>query len=86
MNIPDLANGAFEALGAASIWMHVRTIMRDKQSRGVSPLATAFFTSWGFWNLYYYPHLDQWASFTGGLLIVTGNAVWLYFMWRYRKS
>ena len=60
--------------------------MRDKQSRGVDPFATAFFTGWGFWNLYYYPHLAQWASFTGGLLIVTGNAIWLYYMWRYRKS
>lgn len=86
MNIPDLVNGAFETLGAASIWMHVRRIMRDKQSRGVDPFATGFFTCWGFWNLYYYPHLAQWASFTGGLFIVTGNGVWLYFMWRYRKS
>src|SRR6185436_15953847 len=24
----------------------------------------------GFWNLFYYPHLDQWLSFAGGVLIV----------------
>jgi len=66
VQIPDAVNGAFEFLGGASVWMHVRTIMCDKQSRGVSPFATAFFTLWGFWNLYYYPSLAQWASFAGG--------------------
>lgn len=86
MSLPDLVNGSFELLGALSIWMHVKAIMRDKKSRGVSKLATAFFTSWGFWNLYYYPHLNQWFSFTGGLAIVSGNAVWLYFMWKYRSN
>lgn len=86
MNLPDIVNGCFEALGAASIWMHVRAIIRDKKSRGVSGFATAFFTGWGFWNLYYYPHLEQWFSFVGGLAIVSGNGIWLYFMWRYRKS
>jgi hypothetical protein len=80
----DLVNGLFELLGALSIWMHVRAIFKAKSYKGVSPFATAFFTSWGFWNLYYYPHLAQWFSFAGGLAIVTGNAVWLYFMWRYR--
>lgn len=86
VQIPDAVNGAFEFLGGASVWMHVRTIMRDKQSRGVSPFATAFFTLWGFWNLYYYPSLAQWASFAGGVCIVGGNGVWLYFMWKYRKK
>jgi hypothetical protein len=86
VQIPDIVNGLFEFLGGASVWMHVRAIMRDKKSRGVSPFATAFFTLWGFWNLYYYPHLAQWASFVGGLVIVGGNGVWLYFMWKYRKA
>lgn len=83
---PDLINGVFEMLGGASIWMHVKTILRDRQSRGVNPYATTFFTLWGFWNLFYYPNLAQWWSFTGGLVIVVGNAFWLFFQWRFRKS
>jgi hypothetical protein len=31
----------------------------------------------GFWNLFYYPHLDQWLSFAGGVLIVLANTVWI---------
>jgi hypothetical protein len=85
VQIPDAVNGAFEFLGGASIWMHVRAIMKDKQARGVSKFATAAMTLWGFWNLYYYPHLAQWLSFAGGLCIVAGNAAWLFFMWKYRK-
>lgn len=86
MDKSDLVNGLFELFGALSVWMHVKRIMRDKQSRGVDPFATAFFTAWGFWNLYYYPHLHQWLSFTGGVAIVCGNAVWLYFMFKFRRQ
>lgn len=82
----DLVNGLFEFVGALSIWMNVATILKHKQTRGVSKFATGFFTSWGYWNLYYYPHLGQWFSFSGGVAIVLGNTVWLYLMWKYRKS
>jgi hypothetical protein len=27
--------------------------------------------------LYYYPHLNQWASFYGGLFMVIGNTIWI---------
>lgn len=44
-----------------------------------------FFWAWGMWNLYYYPSLDQWWSFAGGLWIVFANGVWmcqiLYYKW-----
>jgi hypothetical protein len=86
LSAPDLINGAFETLGGASVWLNVRTILRDKKTRGVSPVATAFFTAWGFWNLFYYTHLAQWASFVGGLIIVLGNAAWLTLMFKYRKA
>jgi hypothetical protein len=86
LSLPDAVNGAFELFGAASIWGNVATIRRDKQTRGVSKIATAFFTIWGYWNLYYYPSLGQWLSFVGGCAIVTGNSYWLYLMWKYRKA
>jgi hypothetical protein len=86
MQMPDLINGLFEAFGGFSVWLNVRAILRDRKSRGVSKIACGFFTAWGFWNLFYYPHLGQWLSFAGGVIIVVGNTVWIINLWRFRKS
>lgn len=80
---PDLFNGLFEFVGSAMIWRNVWAIYKDKQLAGVRWGATAFFSSWGLWNLYYYPSLEQWASFTGGVSIVIANTVWLALSLRY---
>lgn len=82
--LPDLFNGLFELCGAAFIGLHIRQILKDKSIKGVSIPATMFFTAWGFWNLFYYPHLGQWLSFAGGIAIVTANVVWISLMLRYR--
>lgn len=84
MTWADLVNGGFEGCGAVAIFANCAVLRRDKRVRGVSPLVTAFFTSWGFWNLYYYPSLDQWASFVGGVAIVAGNLLWLTLAFKYR--
>jgi hypothetical protein len=83
---PDLINGAFEALAGLFVLNHCRALHRDKMVRGVSIVSTAFFTSWGFWNLYYYPALGQWASFAGGLFIVSGNVLWVGMLLHYRRA
>lgn len=83
---PDLINGGFEFIGSAMIWMNVRQLWKDKMTRGVHWGATTFFTSWGFWNVYYYPYLHQYWSFAGGLSIVLANCAWLYLMWKYRNA
>lgn len=81
---PDLINGSFELLGGVLIWMNVWRMYKDQELKGVHWGPTLFFTVWGFWNLYYYPHLDQWLSFLGGIVIVAANATWismtLYFL------
>jgi hypothetical protein len=81
---PDLFNGLFEFFGSVMIWRNVAALMRDKMLRGVHWGATAFFTSWGIWNLYYYPSLGQWWSFAGGLSIMTANLAWLWLALKYR--
>lgn len=81
---PDLINGTFELLGAVALWQNVRALYRDRVLRGVHWTPTAFFASWGLWNLFYYPSLDQWASFAGGVAIVAVNLVWLGLVIRYR--
>jgi hypothetical protein len=75
--IADLTNGAFELVGGVIIFANCRRILRDKLVRGVDWRVTMFFSVWGLWNLYYYPSLDQWASFAGGLAIVSANIVWV---------
>jgi len=82
---PDLINGTFELLGGYALWRNVRQLYQDKEHRGVTTGATAFFMSWGYWNLYYYPHLDQWWSFVGDLNIVAANTVWLVLMIYYAR-
>jgi hypothetical protein len=82
----DGTNGLIESLGGLMGWTNVFAIYRDKKVRGVNVWASAFFTIWGFWNLYYYPHLGQWASFVGGLCIVSSNVSWVYLAYTYRKN
>ena len=77
MITPDLINGLFELGGGLLIAMNVRQILKDKTVKGVYWPATAFFTAWGLWNLYFYPSLGQWLSFAGGLVIVTFNTLWI---------
>jgi hypothetical protein len=73
----DMVNGFFEIVGACFIFMNVRQILKDKSVKGVYWPATAFFSAWGMWNLYYYPSLNQWWSFTGGVFIVIFNTAWI---------
>lgn len=80
MTWQDLINATFEFGGGLAIFDHCRTLYRDKQVRGASWIATAFMTLWGWWNLYYYPHLEQWISFFGGITIVTANTLWISLM------
>jgi hypothetical protein len=77
VSVPDLINGAFELGGATVLWLNVRQLWRDRCIAGVHWGPTVFFTLWGLWNLFYYPSLQQWMSFTGGLAIVVVNATWL---------
>jgi len=74
---PDVVNGVFELVGAFFVWANVRRLWRDKTIAGVYWPTTAFFAIWGLWNLYYYPAIEQWYSFVGGIVLVSGNAVWV---------
>lgn len=85
IDFADFINGAFELLGAVAIYGHIRQLVKDKAVAGVSIMATIFFASWGVWNLFYYPHLGQWVSFAGGLLIVIGNLCWISGLVYYTK-
>lgn len=83
---PDLVNGLFEFAGAAFNGINVWRIYKDKKLAGVSWIPSTFFTSWGVWNLYYYPALDQWWSFGGGCAIVLMNTAWVFLALKYRRN
>lgn len=83
---PDTINGLFEFVAAAFILNHCRVLFADKQVRGMSTVSTIFFTCWGFWNIYYYPHLDQMWSFYGGLCVVSANVMWVAMQLYYRRA
>jgi hypothetical protein len=86
MTLPDLVNGAFECLGGVLLFKNCWRLYQDKMVRGVYVPVTVFFMAWGFWNLFYYPHLDQWVSFTGGLVIVSANFLWVTMACYYRGN
>ncbi len=81
---PDQINSLFEFAGALFILNHCRVLHRDKLVAGVSVLSTFFFFSWGVWNIYYYPHLDQTWSFYGGLCISLANTLYIGMLIRYK--
>lgn len=84
----DWGNAFFEGVGSILTWLNVRALHRDKKVMGVQWQVTVFWTCWGVFNLFFYPALDLWLSFWGGVSIVTANAVWVYmvvyYMWRAR--
>jgi len=84
--LPDLINASFEAGGSLFILNHCRVLWKTKQAHGISLLSTAFFASWGVWNIYYYPYLGQFFSFLGGIAIVLANALWVWMIWYIRRQ
>jgi len=81
-----MINAAFEFGGFLAIIPSIMAVLRDKRVYGVSLLTPLFFTSGGFWNIIYYPHLDQiWSAWAAVLLSVT-NAVYLVLLFHYRAS
>ncbi len=82
----DLVNGSFEIFGGFFILLSCIKLFREKKVRGVSWVHVSYFTLWGFWNLAYYPYLEQWTSFAGTILVVLMNCFWLGLMIYYIRK
>ena len=78
--LPDIINGGLTLAGSAGLWLNVKTAFRDKLIRGVHKLPTAFFSVGGFWNIYYYRHLNQTFSLACSLSLALANLSWLFLM------
>ena len=77
ISTPNLINGLFKLVGAAFTWRNAWQLHTDREIRGVYWPTSLFFAAWGLWNLVYYPALGQWASFTCGVVLVSGNVAWV---------
>lgn len=86
MNYPDVINALFESFGFFAVGASCIKVLKDKQVKGVSYATVGFFTSWGLWNLYYYPHLGQVASSVGALLTCVANGSWLVLIIKYKQE
>lgn len=85
ISVPDLINGLFELCGSVFIILNIRQVLKDKEVKGVYWPAMMFFTVWGYWNIFYYPHLNQWLSFLGGLAIAACNSVYVFLLIYYSR-
>lgn len=75
--IQDIINALFEVGGGIAVLDHCWRLYRDKEVRGVSMRACFFFTAWGVWNIFYYPHLGQLFSFAGGIFVTMANGIYV---------
>lgn len=84
----DITNALFELVGAFFTWKNFLVLKKERKLQGVYAPTTAFFTSWGIWNAFYYPTLNQWYSFWGAILLCSGNIAWVVLALRikYRVS
>jgi len=86
---PDLINGLFEFISGLIVWFNVYALYKDKIVKGTNIYVSLFFTFWGLWNLYYYPFLNQWLSFYGGISVTISGTTWVvlafYYTYTYRK-
>lgn len=84
--LTDLINGIFECFGAVFVWLGIMKLRKDKEVKGVHWLTILFFTVWGYWNCYFYPALDQWLSFAGGLAIALSNTIYVSMLIHYSRK
>lgn len=83
MSLADIVNALFEAFGFFAVAMSCIRVLKDKKVAGVSILTVTFFTSWGVWNLYYYPSLGQTFSGVAAGLTCLANLTWCGLLLKY---
>ena len=73
----DIINASFEFFATWFVLNNCWVVIADAKVAGVSILSTAFFMSWGGWNIYYYPSLGQKFSFYCGIGVLLSNILYV---------
>ena len=82
----DLINGLFECIGGVFLWLSCWRLYQHKEVKGVSAIPITFYAAWGYWNLFYYPSLNQWFSFFAGFIVVSANTTWVIMALYYKRK
>ena len=83
--LPDAINAGFEVFASVVSTLSLIAIYKAKRIIGVSPWPTVFFSVWGMWNLFYYPHLGQvWSTLAAGCMLGV-NMIWLYMYYQFKE-
>lgn len=82
-NWTDIVNALFEFGAIYALWLHISTIRRDKQVHGVSVVATAFFSAWGYWNVFFYPFNSLLLSGVAGACVAIMNTWYVILLLKY---
>lgn len=82
----DQVNALFQLGAMISVLNHCRLMWRSKEANGVSILSTLFFASYGIWNLWFYPGLEQWFSFAAAIGATAANLFWIFTIWYIRRT
>jgi hypothetical protein len=85
-NWTDIVNALFEFGAVFALWLHIKRLMKDKAVSGVSILATAFFSAWGYWNIFFYPHNGLLLSGIAGAAVALLNTIYVVLLIKYSKT
>jgi len=73
----DIINGGYKFLLGFFIFLNCVQLWKDKTVKGVRISPFICFALGSLWDLYYYPHLNQWVSLMGACHIVVWNIIWV---------
>jgi hypothetical protein len=76
----------FEIGSAALICLSIKQLHRDKLVRGVSVWPVSFFALWGWWNLFWYAHINAPWAWWAGIAVVLTNTTWALQMAYYLRK
>jgi len=82
----DVFNATFEMVGACIGWINVRKIWTDKKVVGIAWATYIFFSSWGYWNIYFYSSVNCTLSWAAGIFLALANTTWTLLAIKYRKN
>lgn len=69
----DHMNALFEWFAAFVLILNTAQIRKDKKVSGVSIWPTAVFATWGFFNIFFYSHLNQTLSAVAAIFVAITN-------------
>jgi hypothetical protein len=82
----DFINALWELAGASVLIHSIYTVLKDKDVKGIGWQQVAFFTTWGLWNVYFYPDNGLYCSFYAGMLLALCNLIYFILLVYYKRK